>query len=195
MAERQVLPGDDPAGETHNSPRADFNSYTPCRTRTQVGIGSCLRTPEDAANNRPGAQVPIEVEPGYPVVLEHIQFSDDFARIMVLGRYRALLEQARKGASGLIGLRDSLLELPETEKWVSASCTDLQSVANWSAALLKVLDQHDPLKSVLGVNQDFLGIYDYDSRALFVDEQAINRVRSDYIGASSDWSRNGWGAM
>ena len=45
-----------------------------------------LRTPEDTANNRPGAQVPIEVEPGYPVVLEHISFSDDFAHIMVLGR-------------------------------------------------------------------------------------------------------------
>ena len=41
-----------------------------------------LRTPEDSANNRPGAQVPIEVEPGYPVVLEHISFSDDFAHIM-----------------------------------------------------------------------------------------------------------------
>jgi hypothetical protein len=150
-----------------------------------------LRTPEDSANNRPGAQVPIEVEPGYPVVLEHIQFSDDFGRIMVLGRYRALLQQARNGASGLIGLRDSLLELPESEKWISASCTDLQSVANWAAALLKVLDQHDPLKSILAVNQDFLGIYDYDSRALFVDEQAINRATIrlywGVIGLVSQW--------
>ena len=88
-------------------------------------------------------------------------------------------------------MRHSLLELPETEKWVSASCTDLQSVANWSAALLKVLDQHDPLKSVLGVNQDFLGVYDYDSRALFVDEQAINRATIrlywGVIGLVSQW--------
>jgi hypothetical protein len=88
-------------------------------------------------------------------------------------------------------LRDSLLELPESEKWVSASGADLQSVANWSAALLKVLDQHDPLKSVLAVNQDFLGIYDYDSRALFVDEQAINRATIrlywGVIGLVSQW--------
>jgi hypothetical protein len=88
-------------------------------------------------------------------------------------------------------LRDSLLELPESEKWISASCTDLQSVANWSAALLKVLDQHDPLKSILAVNQDFLGIYDYDSRALFVDEQAINRATIrlywGVIGLVSQW--------
>ena len=80
------------------------------------------------------------------MVLEHIQFSDDFARIMVLGRYRASLEQARNSAYALVGLRDSLLELPDSEKWVSASGADLQSVANWSAALLKVLDQHDPLQ-------------------------------------------------
>src|SRR6476661_763301 len=95
------------------------------------------------------------------------------------------------GASGLIGLRDSLLELPESETWVSASSADLQSVANWSAALLKVLDQHDPLKSVLAVNQDFLGIYDYDARALFLDEQAINRATIrlywGVIGLVSQW--------
>jgi hypothetical protein len=55
----------------------------------------------------------------------------------------------------------------------------------------KVLDQHDPLKSILAVNQDFLGIYDYDSRALFVDEQAINRATIrlywGVIGLVSQW--------
>ena len=100
-----------------------------------------FRTPEESEQNRPGAQVPIEVAPGHPVVLQHIIFPDDFERIMLLGRYRGLLEQARSGASGL---RDELLRRSEPDKWVSASGADLQSVANWAAALLKVLDQHDP---------------------------------------------------
>ena len=55
---------------------------------------------------------------------------------MILGRYQASLEQARNGAYALVGLRDSLLELPDSEKWVSASGADLQSVANWSAATI-----------------------------------------------------------
>ena len=54
-----------------------------------------------------------------------------------------------------------------------------------------MLDQHDPLKSVLAVNQDFLGIYDYDARALFLDEQAINRATIrlywGVIGLVSQW--------
>jgi hypothetical protein len=48
-------------------------------------------------------------------------------------------------------LRDELLQRSEPGKWVSASGSDLQSVANWASILLKVLDQHDPLKTVLSV--------------------------------------------
>ena len=71
-----------------------------------------LRTPEETEQKRPGAHVPVEVEAGYPVVLDQIAFPDDFDRIMVLGRYRSLLEQARNGASGLVRLRDELLQRP-----------------------------------------------------------------------------------
>jgi hypothetical protein len=84
-------------------------------------------------SQRPGAHVPVEVEPGCPVVLQHIAFPDDFDRIMLLGRYRSLLEQTRNGASGLIRLRDELMQRPEPGKWVSASASDLQSVSNWAA--------------------------------------------------------------
>ena len=150
-----------------------------------------FRTPEEAEQKRPGAQVPVEVAPGYPVVLKDVEFPDDFERIMLLGRFRTLLEQARHGASGLIRLRDELLRLPEPDKWTAASGADLQSVANWAAALLKVLDQHDPLKKVLAVREDFLGVYEYDARDLFADERAVNRatVRLYWgvIGLVAEW--------
>ncbi|MDI3469867.1 MAG: hypothetical protein OJF62_001930 [Pseudolabrys sp.] len=150
-----------------------------------------FRTPEEAEQKRPGAQVPVEVAPGYPAVLKDVQFPDDFERIMLLGRYRALLEQARSGASGLLRLRDELLGRPEPDKWVSASAADLQSVANWAAALLKVLDQHDPLKKVLSIREDFLGIYQYDASDLLADERAVNRATIrlywGVIGLVSEW--------
>ena len=67
----------------------------------------------------------------------------------------------------------------------------MQAVANWASALLKVLDQHDPLKKVLAVREDFLGVYEYDVRDLLADEKTVNRatVRLYWgvIGLVSDW--------
>jgi hypothetical protein len=141
--------------------------------------------------DRSGAQVPVKVEAGYPAVLKDIEFPDDIRRVMLLGRYRVLLEQTCAGATGLLKLRDELLRLPEPNKWTFASSSDLQSVANWAAVLLKVLDQHDPLKKVLSVREDFLGIYEYDAKDLFADERAINhatiRLYWGVIGLVSEW--------
>src|SRR5437867_511894 len=71
-----------------------------------------LRTPEESEENRPGAQVPVEIAAGHPAVLKDVTFPDDFERIMLLGRYRSFLEQAQSGALGLIGLRKELLQRP-----------------------------------------------------------------------------------
>ena len=150
-----------------------------------------LRTHEDTEQNRPNAQVPIEVAPGYPLALKNVAFPDDFERILLLGRYRGLLEQASAGASGLVQLRDRLLRLPDPDRWTSASDSDLQSVANWAAALLKVLDDDDPLKTVLSVNEDILGIYEIDTRSLFADDRVANRATIrlywGVIGLVSQW--------
>lgn len=54
-----------------------------------------FRTAEESEQKRSGAQVPIEVASGYPVILEDIAFPDDFEHIMLLARYRTSLEQAR----------------------------------------------------------------------------------------------------
>ncbi|MGO8788011.1 MAG: hypothetical protein ACLQVL_11610 [Terriglobia bacterium] len=67
-----------------------------------------FRTPEESEQNRQGAQVPVEVAPGYPAVLKDFQSPDDLRRVMLLGRFRTSLEKARSGAHGLLKLRDEL---------------------------------------------------------------------------------------
>jgi hypothetical protein len=47
-----------------------------------------LRAAEETEQRRSGAQIPIEVSPGYPAVLKEIAFPDDIERIMLLGRHR-----------------------------------------------------------------------------------------------------------
>ena len=110
---------------------------------------------------------------------------------MLLVRYRMSLEQAKNGASVLLKLRDVLSRLPEPEKWTSASASELRSVENWATDLLQVLDKYDPLKKVLSVSEDFLGIYEYDARDLFAEDQAVNRATIrlywGVIGLVSEW--------
>ena len=150
-----------------------------------------MRTPEETEQKRSGAQVPVEVVPGYPLALEKIEFPADISRILLLGRYRTPLEQARDCVPGLLRLRDELLGMPDANKWASVSASDLQSVAHWVTALLTVLNKHDPLKKVLLVSKDFLGVYEYDAKDLLEDQQAVNRAAIrlywGVIGLVSQW--------
>lgn len=150
-----------------------------------------MRTPEDTEENRAGAQVPVEVAPGYPAVLEEITFPGELECILLLSRYRLGLEQAKSGAKSLLLLREELLRRPNPERWLGASETELQSTARWAASLLNLLDQHDPLKTVLAVRDDFLGVYEYYTDGLFDDEYTVNRAKIiiywGVIGLVSEW--------
>lgn len=150
-----------------------------------------LRTPAETENNLPGAQVPVEIAPGHPVILTKIEFPDDFERIMLLGRYRTILEQAHTGASGMLKLRAELASRPNPEQWIHATEAELRATTDWAASLLKLLDQHDPLKRVLAVEEDFLGVYQYEASDIFADESAVNkasiRIYWGVVGLVSEW--------
>jgi hypothetical protein len=150
-----------------------------------------MRTPEDGEQNRQGAQVPVEVSPGYPAILEGITFPDNYELIMLLGHYRTSLEQTQTGVMGLLRLREELLRRPNSERWIQATEAELRPTANWAAYLLKLLNQHDPLKTILAVREDFLGVYQYDIPDLFADEYAVNRatihIYWGVIGLVTEW--------
>jgi hypothetical protein len=50
-----------------------------------------FRAPDETEQRRLSAQVPVELAPGHPAILNDVQFPDDFERIMLLGRHRAWL--------------------------------------------------------------------------------------------------------
>ncbi len=150
-----------------------------------------MRTPEELEKNQPGAKVPVEIVAGHPHDLEDVTFPDDFEQIMLLGRYRRSLEEAQYGALGLLTLRGELSRRPDPEKWILASESELRSTADWAACLLKVLSQHDPLETVLSVEKDVLGVYEYDASDLLADERWVNRATIKLywgvIGLVSEW--------
>ncbi len=150
-----------------------------------------MRTPEDAEEKRAGAQVSVEIAPGHPAILADVTFPDDLESVLLLGSYRVNLEQVRTGARWLLKLQEQLSHRPDPEKWIGATADELRSSADWAASLLEILDQHDPLKTVLGVRDDYLGVYEYDVRELFADEYAVNRATIrlywGVVGLVAEW--------
>ena len=152
-----------------------------------------LRTPEESEAGRPGGQVPVHIDPAYPAVLENIEFPDEIEIIMLLSRYRTALKEAHRGTLGLLKLREYLSKLPDSERWTSVSVSDLQSTSDWAQTLLKVLEQHDPLKKVLAVREDILGVYkyEYDASNLLANDCIANRAQIRLywavIGLVSEW--------
>lgn len=135
-----------------------------------------MRPHTETENREPGAQVQVEILPGHPAVLNNIEFSDELERILLLGRYRASLEQTVSGVRGLIGLRKELFERSDGAKWAPVKESDLQAVLSWADSLLRDLKAHDPVKTVLAIQEDFLGVYQYQIGTLFEDEYAANRA-------------------
>ncbi len=150
-----------------------------------------MRTPEEIEQKKSGAQVPIEVLPGYPAILEPVSFPDDFEVILLLSRYRTLLEQAHKGALGLLPLLNELLRRPDAERWIGGvKDLELRSVGNWAASLLERLNAYEPLKTILAVEEDILGVYRYDAD-IFADDYAVNKASIEVywgvIGLAAEW--------
>jgi hypothetical protein len=123
-----------------------------------------MRTAEEADENRPGGQVPVEITTGCPTVLKNILFPDEYEVILLLGRYRHALEQSRDGVKGLLHLREDLTRRASLSHWVLVDEKELQATTTWASTLLELLDKHDPLKKVLGVDEDILGAYEYHIR-------------------------------
>ena len=166
-----------------------------------------MRTAEEAEENKLGGQVPVEIAPGCPAVLKTVEFPDEYEVILLLGRFRQALEQSRDGVEGLLQLRKDLASRPSLSQWVRVNEEDLQATANWTTTLLELLDKHDPLKKVLGVDEDILGSYEYhirkrhadnslrllahESRDGHADDKEVNRATIrlywGVIGLVSEW--------
>jgi len=150
-----------------------------------------MRTAEEPAEHRQGAQVPVEIAPGHPAVLDRLILPDDLEIALLLARYRPALEQARFGVTGLLELRGELQRVGNNVLSHQVTERELKSTADWATTLLAFLAQNDPLKKVLGVSEDFLGVYRYGLLDPDADEYAVNRATIllywGVIGLVADW--------
>ena len=150
-----------------------------------------LRNNDEAEGKGRYTQVPIEIAPGYPASLRNIQFSDDLEFIILLGRYRYVLEQAKLGTEGLKRLRDKLKTRPTVTDHIKATNDELQATFDWATYLLFILNKNDPLNTILSVRDDILGVYQYKHNPLYDDDRATNWAKITLywgvIGLVAEW--------
>src|SRR5205085_493397 len=113
--------------------------------------GFLLQAKRDTDSRRIGAQVPVTVKAGLPASLEDVGFTDDFERVLVIGRHRSAIEKLRDGGRALGSLRDELSGMSDAERWAPGETGALEPLRAWAEMLLRYLDSYDPLKRMLSV--------------------------------------------
>lgn len=150
-----------------------------------------MKSSAESGHNASVAQVSIEIAPGYPAVIEQISFEDDLAPILLVGRFRESLERTVAGLDGVVDLHNELSELPNAAQWVQVDEQTVRAVGEWAAWLLDVLNGHDPLETVLAVNEDILGVYRYTVNQFVTSDEVTNKASIEIywgvVGLVSDW--------
>lgn len=143
----------------------------------------------DSEEGGVAAQVPIELEEGYPIELGEILLPADLLQIQLLIKHRKSLIEAARGTSGLLELRGELEVLSGDPAWIGASPKSISATREWALDLLKRLEASDPVVHVLGVSEDVLGAYHYQVGVR--DDFALNPARIVLywcvIGLVAEW--------
>lgn len=157
------------------------------RNRRRLAIQMALRsesrlflpTTEDSDDGRAGASLPVTVLPGYPAPLRNIELPDDFVLGLLLGSNRTAIEHARSGTEGLLKLQAQMAADPRWANLVSATEVQVRATFDWAGALLALLQQSDPMSTLLQVEKDVLGTYQItfnETLPMFGDEYATNQA-------------------
>lgn len=147
---------------------------------------------EEAEKNLAGAQVPVNLDPGYPVILRSLTFSGDSGFLSLIARYRGSLQQANEGC---YQLRQLAGQLEAGNILADDAIPDaLTRTRQWAAALLAKLDANDPLKRILAFDVDILGVYEYAIREA-EGRRGVNRATIrlywGVIALAADWMNCG----
>jgi hypothetical protein len=106
-----------------------------------------------------GLAVPIQLMEGLPALLREIELTPPEAGALLIGQWRPALQALKAGGQGVQEMLQSVGSRPEVQTLLGTLRPDLGSSLALANALLKVLDQHDPVRKILAVRGDVLGVY------------------------------------
>jgi hypothetical protein len=105
--------------------------------------------------------VPVKLEPGMPESLRWLKFEDDFWIIAILSRCRRALVSSANSSKQLDELFSELSGHRKGAEILQARHKHLSPLSELVDHLLEIVDKADPVKQILQVNEDVLGLYRY----------------------------------
>ncbi len=120
-----------------------------------------LRRGGDADDRVANAQVPITVQSGFPESA-FLEFPENLDLVIQLMPFRSALVKAAANMADLQRTNQLLMSHPSGAGLTLAGEAQLPAIKSWATRLLDLLDQHDPAKLILNVNEDVLGAYFYE---------------------------------
>ena len=161
----QFVPGDVKQHVTKARDRYNLAIREALRAETGLRMGRFELADDDRGNHRSRdtVAVPITVRAGLPEVLATNPRCFEDAK---LGRWRPTLENLRTACAQA---REMILEVDDVESnatTLAAIAPELDRVHHTVSEVLDELDRSDPVRALLAVNEDVLGVYRYSfSRA------------------------------
>ncbi len=119
------------------------------------------KTSEIRSLDPKAVEVPVKLVAGFPKSIEKLKFTEKDELMLLLSPYYGRLESIQAGIASIEGLIDKLRKLEVGKQLLDGRDSSLIA----SQALTKVLLEHlalsDPVRFVLSVNEDILGVYRY----------------------------------
>lgn len=145
------------------------------RKRFNAAVREILRQETGLRLNRPGRErletiteemvvVPIAVAPGMPQPLKDMEFSPEDAALLWLGQHRTELLKIQEGLPGVCSLILEMMAAKNPLVDDGPYQASAETLLEWTERLLKRLDEANPVKKLLAVNEDVLGAYWYSPR-------------------------------
>lgn len=163
------------------------------RKRFNVAVREILRQETGLRLNRPGRErpeavteevvaVPITVVPGLPQPLKDLEFSPEEAELLLLGQHRTELLKIQEGLPGVHAL---ILEMMAYNHPLVADGRhrfSAETLLELTEHLLRRLEDANPAKKLLAVDEDVLGAYWYSTREYWRESRSSIELYWAIIG-------------
>lgn len=118
-------------------------------------------THDEKSKKSESISVPVRLLAGLPAALNHMSFDDDDWLAVTISPYRHDVKRSHMGLQGVGKLIELLIHDPRGIRFVGERKPSIGHTAGLIAELLAIVDGFDPVKQILAVNKDVLGVYRY----------------------------------
>jgi hypothetical protein len=129
--------------------------------RRETGLMLQRRGLGSDSESRENISAPVFLEAGLPTILSKVEFEDDYWLILLISPYKADLEKMATSSARVSELFNKLASDSQGEKLLRGRDRSLPPVRALTEELLALMKKDNPVKRILEVNEDVLGVYRY----------------------------------